>query len=281
MKALASIKKDLEFNRQLSSLIEVLKNISASQFRAAEQRMRSRKAFFLQAESFLDLYDTNTIRHPLLRQVYNQQAVIAVTSDSGLLGGLNAQVVESALNELRQAPGKLIVVGERGKVYAKEAGSSFVSFSGIKEEESFAQAAQLRDYCLNRVLGGAFGALKVVYPHPFSFTSQRPKVISLLPFAAAQSQPHQPKIGLSRVILESDIGEIVEYLVYIWMAQKLDEVFGLSRLAEFAARFIHLEESSERLKQMDAKMRLEYFRARHEFIDRDMRELFSARFLYS
>jgi len=59
------------------------------------------------------------------------------------------------------------------------------------------------------------------------------------------------------------------------------EIFGLSRLAEFAARFVHLEESSQKLKDMDGKLQQEYFRVRHELIDRNMRELFSARLLYA
>ena len=72
----------------------------------------------------------------------------------------------------------------------------------------------------------------------------------------------------------------MEYLLYLYMGQKLYDIFGLSRLAEFAARFMHLEESSQRLKEMDKKVKLEYFRVRHELIDRNMRELFSARLLF-
>ena len=65
------------------------------------------------------------------------------------------------------------------------------------------------------------------------------------------------------------------------IGQKFDEIMGLSRLAEFAARFVHLEASSQKLKETDNKTHLEYFRVRHELIDRNMRELFAARLLYA
>ena len=75
--------------------------------------------------------------------------------------------------------------------------------------------------------------------------------------------------------------DVIEYLVYLWIGQKFYDIFGLSRLAEFAARYVHLEESLHKLKEMDGKLKLQYFRIRHELIDRNMRELFSARLLYA
>jgi F0F1-type ATP synthase gamma subunit len=106
--------------------------------------------------------------------------------------------------------------------------------------------------------------------------------MTLLPFSLPRQQGSlvSPE-DLKDIILESYLGDIIEYLVYIWIGQKFYEVFGLSRLAEFAARFVHLEGSHQRLKDMDAKVRLEYFRVRHELIDRNMRELFAARLLYA
>jgi len=53
----------------------------------------------------------------------------------------------------------------------------------------------------------------------------------------------------------------------------------LSRLAEFSARYVHLDESSEKLKDEDKKVKLEYFRVRHECADRALRELISGRYV--
>ncbi len=280
MKTLAAIKKDMEFNLQLSSLLEVLKNIAVAQFRSLEQQLSSFEKLLLTIEKFFEFVEIKDINHSFLRPQNKSQAVVAITSDSGLLGGLNMQVIGRALAELEKISGKLIVVGERGKVYARESGVPFVAFGGIKDEERLAQAMQLRDYCMGKVLEGAFGYLKVVYPRPVTFTVQRVETISFLPYAPSLNR--QTTAGnLPEVILESQLGDIIEYLIYIWMGQKFYEIFGLSRLAEFSARFVHLEDSLQRLKETDAKIRLEHFRVRHELIDRNMRELFSARLLYA
>jgi ATP synthase F1 gamma subunit len=281
MKTLAIIKKDMEFNSSLFSLIEVLKNIAVAQFKILERKIRSFDKFMSTIENFFELIDTNRLVHPFLNPQGRPQAVVAVTSDSGLLGGLNMQVVNRALYELSEIPGKLIVIGERGKMYARENGVSFVAFSGIKDDERYAQAMQVRDYILNKFISGDYGYLKVVYPRPVSFTVQCIEVASVLPYAPAQRNPAQSLGALPDMLLESNPNYIVEYLLYLWIGHKFYEIFGLSRLAELAARFVHLEDSSQRLKDMEKKIKLEYFRVRHELIDRNMRELFATRLMYA
>jgi len=281
MKTLSNLKKDLEFNSSLSSLIEVLKTIAVSQFRALEQRIKSFEKLQLTIETFFELIDIARVDHIFLNPGNKPQGVVAVTSDSGLLGGLNMQVVNQALVELEKTPGKLIVIGERGKAYLRDTRIPFVSFSGIRDEQRYGQAVQMRDYIISQIFEGSFASLKVVYPRPISFTVQRVEVFTFLPFRPSSVKQPEASTAYIDVILESRVQDIIEYLIYIWMGQKFYEIFGLSRLAEFAARFVHLEASHQKLREMDKKIRLEYFRVRHELIDRNMRELFAARLLYA
>ncbi|MFH1190677.1 MAG: FoF1 ATP synthase subunit gamma [Candidatus Omnitrophota bacterium] len=285
MQTMAVIKKDLDFNRGLSALIEVLKNIAVSQFRSLEKKFNAFDKLMQTIESYFEFIDLAGVRHSFLTPTNPIQVIVVITSDSGLLGGLNMQVVTQGLAELEKNPGQLVVIGERGKMYARESGLPFVAYPGINDEERLAQAFQLRDYLFKNALGGKFGLLKVVYPHPVSFTVQRVETVTFFPwspeFLVAQQQ-HLAKTQVTgKVIFESKISKIVEYLVYLWMGQRLYDIFGLSRLSEFAARYVHLEDSLRRLKEMDGKLKLQYFRVRHEIIDQSMRELFSARLLYN
>jgi len=282
MKIISNIKKELEFYHGLSSLIEVLKTIAVTQFKALESKVKPFEKLSLALDGFFELINMEKIRHPFLGAYSSNKGalVVAITSDTGLLGGLNMQVVNQALLELEKNPGRLIIVGERGKVYAQESGVSFAAFSGIRDEERHAQAMQLRDYCLEKVLSGAYSFLKVVYPHPFSFSQQRVEVKSFLPYVLPEKYKTLTQKAFKEVAMESSAEDIAEYLIYLWAGEKFHEVFGLSRLAEFAARFMHLEGSVQRLKEKDKQMQLEYFSARHELIDRNMRELFAAKLAF-
>src|SRR4030042_606929 len=122
MKALAILKKDLEFNKQLSSLLNTMKDIAVSQYRALEQKIKFYDELFSAIDSFFDLMDVEKIHHPFTAPGDKPQAVVAVTSDNGLVGGLNMQVINRAISELGSVPGKIIVMGERGKAFVSESG---------------------------------------------------------------------------------------------------------------------------------------------------------------
>lgn len=280
MKPLSTIKKDIEFNEGLSKLIETLKAIAVSQYRSLEKKLTTYQQFISTIEDFFRFIDVKNIAHPFFDPGNKPQLIVAVTSDSGFLGGLNMQVVANAMAELKKIPGKLIIIGERGRMYVRGTGVDSINFPGIQDEERYGQAMQLRDYIIKELLSGTFGYLKVVFPRPISFTVQRVEIASFLPYSPSET-PGAQEHGITEVIMESSPKRAVEYLVYLWMGQRLYEIFGLSRLAEFAARYIHLEESAQKLKDLDKKVRLEYFRVRHELVDRTMRELFAGRLLYA
>ena len=173
-------------------------------------------------------------------------------------------------------PTTIIVVGERGKMYVQGSGCRLVSFPGIQDEERRAQSMQLRDYLMERTLAGEFDTVKVVYPRAVTFGVQRIKMVSFLPFETEAAMKASPG-SFPELILESRMSDILEYLVYLWMGEMLYTIFGFSRLAEFSARYVHLDESEEKLKEEQKKVRLEYFRIRHELADRALRELISGR----
>ncbi|HBO97494.1 MAG TPA: hypothetical protein DE315_02755 [Candidatus Omnitrophica bacterium] len=281
MKTVSALKQDLEFNGGLASLIGVLKNIAVSQYHAMESRAKSFEKLKSAIYSFLEIIDPRQVAHPFLNPRNEVQMVVAVTSDSGLLGGLNKEVIDAALAELAKIPGRLVVIGERGKMYARETKTSCVAFPGIKEGEIPTLAMQLRNYVLGKFIEESLGHLKVVYPRSISFTVQRIETVAFLPFRLEARQSDEPPPLLSEVILESLPADVVEYCVYLWIEQKLAEIFAFSKLAEYAARFSHLERSAQRLKEMDQKLKMQYFRVRHEIIDRNMRELFATRQIYA
>jgi F0F1-type ATP synthase gamma subunit len=261
-------------------LLEALKLIAAQQFQTLERTLRSNPAFFEVIETIAGTFDFAGTSHPFT-QGDGPIGVIAVTSDSGLLGGLNQQVVVTAVQEYRRNPGELIVIGERGAGYVRELGLSCQSFPGVQEHNRGTLASQVRDYALNRILSGHLAALAIVYPRALSFSLQRIELLRALPCTDWFRDRTVPRgVRSGPVLLESSCAETVEYLVWLWFGSQLFDVFGMSRLAELAARAVHLEGSSQELQRRRQKLWMRYFRERHEVIDRNLRELFAARSLF-
>ncbi len=280
MSALSEAKKELNFNHEFVQLIEVLKEIAASQFQAHLRKKERFERFLTSFGGFFKMVDLVTKEHPLVCNASETTGLVMVTSDEGFMGGLNAMVIQTALNQVEGKRRRLVVVGSRGADYLKDAREEYVSFPGIISENRYEQAVKLKDFLVESVLKGEFGAVLLVYPRPISFTVLKPEVVFLLPCAQLfQKGGEELLSSKQKVLVESPISSIVEYLVEMWLIYKLCEIFEDSKLAELAARTQRLEQSYDTLSQKEVVLKHRYFRSRHEFVDKGMRETFASALL--
>ncbi len=279
------IKRTIDFNKSFRSLLEVLKLVAVSEYHNLEERFKTFERLETMLGEFFHSVDLTRVRHPFLTPD-GQACIVAVTSDAGLLGGLNMQVVSKAADLVRRTNGRFLVIGERGLPYVLETGLSYVSYPGIVDHKRYSQSLEIRDYLLEKVIKKEYGPIIIVYPRAHSFVMHRVEVAEIIPFTSKKDQEKQsadPKIEnfSSETILESAPADMVEYLVGIVVAQRLFDIFGYARICEQAARYLHLDESCNKISDMNKKLYLQYFRRRHEIIDANMRDLFASRSLYA
>jgi F-type H+-transporting ATPase subunit gamma len=280
MKTISELKKDIDFNKNLRFIVEVMKSIAVAHYHMLERKIKVEERFYSILKDYFSFPHLQRAQHPFIAGGAGPAGIVAITSDMGLLGGLNMKVMAAAFDATQSGPFRLIVVGEKGHSVARDRGFSFVGFPGVKDDERFAQAVALRDYLADELMTGKIGSLAVYYPEPVSFLVQRIKKYSLVPFDIPEAGPGMA-VHEKETILESDVGGIIEYLVYLWMGQAFFEILGFSRLSELSARYIHLENSSQKIQEVEKKLKLQYFRVRHELIDKSMREIFSSRSIYA
>ncbi len=281
------IKRTIDFNKGFRSLLEVLKLVAVSEYHNLEHKFSSFDRLDTMLGEFFASVDLSRLKHPFL-QPKGQPCVVAVTSDAGLLGGLNARVVNKSVDIARQTGGKILVIGERGLPYVMEANISYISYPGIADAKRYSQALEIRDYLLERVLKGELGPITVVYARAFTFVTHRVETLQMIPFQMLkkEAQPNLANDAKAKrysddIILESNPADIAEYLVSLVVAQRFFEIFGYARICEQAARYLHLEESCNKIQEKNKELYLQYFRRRHEIIDANMRDLFASRSLYA
>jgi F-type H+-transporting ATPase subunit gamma len=276
MQVLQKLKDELQANLDLTDIVDVLKGIAISEYWALEKR-KERFAKFMDAfEGFFHLIDFSTIQHPFAKARGNL-GIIMITSDEGFMGGLNTRVINTALGLPGADKAELMMIGERGAADLKALGRNFVSFPGIASEECYEEAMEFKDYIVKESLAGKFGRLILIYPQPISFMVQKVEIVKILP-CTELFEKREDLVEMEKdVILESSLHLIIEYLVETWIAQKLLEVFEDSKLAEFSSRTVHLEESYQILLEKGKGIKHQYFRGRHELIDKGMRDIFSAK----
>lgn len=278
MATLSSLKKEYDFNVELASVIDVMKGIAASQFQALQRRKERFRKFLNSFSSFFQLIDFSNVKHPFGRLVTDRVGIIMITSDEGFMGGLNTHVINAALAQ-RKTDAELIIVGDRGAAYLKGLGEQFTYFPGVADENKYELAMKLRDYIMQQSKQAKFGMVFLSYPLPVSFTFQKVEVIKLLPCTELFERKEARTVSDEKVIVESHLEDIIEHLVAEWISEKLYEVFEDSKLSEFAARAINLEQSYQNVLQLRKIARYRFFQAKHTSVDRSMRETFASQLL--
>ena len=290
MALLSQLRRELRFNGEFLQLIQTLKNIAASQYHALEREKERFNEFLEAFAGFFQVVDMAAVDDPLVHSTTDVMGVVMVTSDSGFMGSLNAGVIEAGIEAQATAAEdkvRFIVIGEKGAGKLAEANKPFKFFPGIAPDTRFEQALEIRDYLVKEVLERRLGRIMLVHPRPLSFTQQTIETIRILPCSdlfdktSAVIAEHTTGKGLAadarKVVVESSFRDMAQYLAGTWIASKLYEVFEDSKLAEFAARAMHLEDSAQKLEKDHKKLKHQCFRAAHELVDKSMRESFSAR----
>lgn len=299
MAQLTELKRELKFSTEMLQLIQTLKNVAASQYHALEHEKERFEEFMLAFQEFFRVVDRVGVHSPLVQPATDVLGVVAVTSDSGFMGGLNAGVIDRALEEKGDRPEtqmRWVVVGEKGAGLMQEGAHTFQFFRGIVQETRYEQAVEIGRYLVKEVLEKRMGRVVIVHPHPVSFTQQTVGVVSLLPcgelFERKSEEEDEDKnaaavraagglrafLARSRdVVVESSFDDMVKYLAEVWLGAKLYEVFEDSKLSEYAARAMHLEDSVQKLEKDLKQLKHRVFRATHELVDKGMRESFGSR----
>ncbi len=192
------------------------------------------------------------------------------------MGGLNTRVITAALSYPGADDAQLMIVGEQGAAYLSAQERNFTRFPGFKSNECYEASLEFKDHIMKEGLEGKFGKLILFYPKPVSFMIQQIERLELLPCNRLFEKGSEKIKDQKNVIIESPVDDIIEYLVETWIVQKLFEVFEDSKLAELSARTLHLEESYQTLIEQKKGLSHDYFRSRHELVDSEMRDMFSA-----
>ncbi len=290
------LKKDIQLNADLTSVLGVIEDIAVSQFHSLDKKKQRFKVLMEAFEGFFSMVDFYRLEHPLVSSQNENMAIVMISSDEGFMGGLNNKVINAALAQRAHRKAELLIVGTKGADSLKSLGEKCVAFPGVDLSNRYQQAEHIKDHIMKGVKENRFGHCILSYARPVSFSVQRIEVETLLPCSriyskdvpdkkgtqGEQERPGRLKgflAGREGVLMESSPEELLEYLVGFYIVEKLFLVFEENKLSEFGARANHLEGSCQYLKGEGKKIKLQYLKLAHAKVDQGMRETFASQIL--
>ena len=208
--------------------------------------------------------------------ISSKVAVIAISSNSSLCGGFNANAIKTVTEQLREltADGTEVVVYSIGRKMAdamKKAGyPSPADYSEISARPSYAEVAGLAGEIYKAFAGGKYSRVLLVYNHFVSTSKQKVVVEQYLPFEMPSKGVSLPE---NYFIFEPDAGSIISELLPKVINLKLFASLLDSAAAEHAARTVAMQTATDNAQELLSDLTLEYNKGRQQKITAEILDL--------
>ena len=287
----AQIKGDLDDIEAILEIISILKDVSTNKFFQFAQQKEDFSKFLAIFLVFFGMLENVQSNCPLVRNENPGTDIVVITSESSFMAQLNGKVCNAAMREAEKYPGSRIVcVGYRGADKLKSLGATMERvYTDIDKVGRYQIALDVRDYLIDRMMGGECGRAICIYVWAKSFNVLKPRVVRLLPAeellnvgeedaGGEQAGPaaEQPKPQKKNFIAESSIDGIMKVLADIWVSSRLFEMISDSLLAEAASQAQQLESAIEGMSKDKKGLILGLKKASRGDLNKAMREVFTS-----
>jgi F-type H+-transporting ATPase subunit gamma len=278
MATLKAIRKRIGSIRNTQQITKAMKMVSAAKLRRAQEAAIMARPY---AEKMTDLLRNLSGRvsreaHPLLKVREEKRILLLlVTSDRGLCGGYNANLIRAAEAFMRkQETGQaiqLVLIGRKGADYFRrrkaDISDRYVNILATPPEEL---AAEIAEKIIGRFIRGETGAVYIVYSRFRSALSQVPTLEKLLPVALSEEERSEE---LTEYLYEPGVEALLSSLL-----PKITEV-GIQRAlleataSEHGARMTAMDSATSNASKMMGTLTLQMNRARQASITRELMEI--------
>ncbi len=274
--------KSVENTKKITKAMEM---VAASKMRKAQERMRKARPYADKVRNIAaHLAEANPeFTHPFMQSHDAAGAVgfIVITTDKGLCGGLNTNVLRAVTSKIRELQGQNV---QPEAVAIGNKGLGFLSRIGVKV---VANAVQLGDTPhLEKLIGPvkvlldayAEGRLKAVYLCYNRFVSaivQEPTVQQLLPLSdeSMQRTAEEKKAYAWDYLYEPDAQSVIEFLMVRYIEALVFTAVSENMASEQSARMVAMKAATDNAGSVIGELKLVYNKTRQAAITTELSEI--------
>jgi F-type H+-transporting ATPase subunit gamma len=278
MATLKAIRKRISSIRNTQQITKAMKMVSAAKLRRAQEAAVQARPY---AEKMTDLLKNVSGRvaseaHPLLRARAEKKIhLVLFTSDRGLCGGYNANLIRAAEAFMRrEGAGKevhLTLVGRKGADYFRrrraEIADRYINILATSPEEL---APEIAAKLIGRFVNGETDAVYLLYSHFRSALSQIPTLEKLLPVALPEAKETEQ---LTEYLYEPGVQELLVSLLPRITDVAVQRALLEATASEHGARMTAMDSATTNASKMMGALTLQMNRARQASITRELMEI--------
>jgi F-type H+-transporting ATPase subunit gamma len=276
--------KSVENTKKITKAMEM---VAASKMRKAQERMRAARPYADKIRNITaNLSQANPeYKSPYMREGGSTKAVgfIVVTTDKGLCGGLNTNVLRVVTNKMRdvqQGGGSLqaVAVGGKGFGFLNRIGANVVShIVQLGDAPQLDKLIGPVKVMLDAFVAGKLDAVYLCYTTFVNTMKQEPLVEQLLPLSSqrlAQSVEEKKQYGWD-YIYEPDAPTVINDLFTRYIEALVFQAVAENMASEQSARMVAMKAATDNAGNLIAELKLIYNKTRQAAITKELSEIVS------
>ena len=271
--------KSVENTKKITKAMEM---VAASKMRKAQDRMRAARPYAERVRSLAAnlSHATPEYKHPFL--VANADAKVAgfivVTTDKGLCGGLNTNILRATTVKLRELESQgqkaeAVAIGNKGLGFLNRIGAKVVSHATqLGDRPMLEKLIGPVKVLLDAYAAGQLSAVYLCYTRFINTMRQEPVIQQLLPLSDEQMQKEEGKHGWdylyepeARVVIDELLVRYIEALVYQATAENM--------ASEQSARMVAMKSATDNAGNVIGELKLVYNKTRQAAITKELSEI--------
>jgi len=282
MATLKDIRVRIKGVKSTQQVTKAMKMVAAAKLRRAQERAVMARPYAGKLKEMLGSLSAkvDTSRNPLLsgRPEVNKVLVILVTSDRGLCGAFNTNIIKLAYKTIhedyadvhRKGGVSMICAGTRGLEFFRNRDYNILKgYPAVFQNLDFSIAKEIADTASGMYLRGEADRVIVVYNEFKSVLAPNLKAEELLPIAPVSAV----KESSSDYIYEPSPSAIIDVLVPRHLNTQVWRMLLESNAAEHAARMAAMDSATENAKDLLRSLNISYNRARQAAITTELSEI--------
>ncbi len=277
MASMRSIKRRKGSIQSTQQITKAMKLVSTVKLQRAKGRAEKSKAYFecMYATVKSVLAKAGFINHPYLKPgESSKKAVIVITSNRGLAGGYNSNVIKLITRgSFKKEDVKIYAIGRKGKEAFTRYGYDIVKdYSDVIEEPVYADAMRIGNDLLNAFAQGEIGEIYLAYTAFKNTVSHIPTLLKLLPVEAG-AEVEEADDDKALMNFEQDEEEALNLLIPKYITSLIYGGMVEAVASENGARMQAMDSATSNAEEMIEKLSLQYNRARQGSITQELTEI--------
>ena len=275
--------KSVENTKKITKAMEM---VAASKMRKAQERMRQARPYSDKIRVITtNLSQANPeYRSPYMREVEGAPkavAFIVVTTDKGLCGGLNTNLLRLVTQKMREVQGagtrvQAVAIGNKGLGFLNRIGATVVSHVvQLGDAPHLEKLIGPVKIVLDAFVAGELDAVYLCYTKFINTMKQEPQVEPLLPLGAERlvRSEAEMKDHAWDYIYEPDAPSVIEDLLTRYIEALIYQAVADNMASEQSARMVAMKAATDNAGNLIGELKLIYNKTRQAAITKELSEI--------